>query len=147
MGKRLWSALNAPEGRQTHPAEHGYSTCHWCHVMARKALKTKAVAAYMNDHFINIKLDREERPDLDAFICLPVKPSPAKGAGSCFSSPHRAKPIMPAPIFRRSPSQRLQSWMQAFQFAAYNFYKTGALWSRKPKNPGRMERRENASPS
>jgi len=43
----------------------GYSACHWCHVMERESFEDPATAAYMNEHFINIKVDREERPDLD----------------------------------------------------------------------------------
>ncbi|TAJ81681.1 MAG: thioredoxin domain-containing protein [Gallionellaceae bacterium] len=43
----------------------GYSACHWCHVMAHESFEDEAVAAVMNGHFINIKVDREERPDLD----------------------------------------------------------------------------------
>jgi len=43
----------------------GYSACHWCHVMERESFENVDVAAYMNEHFINIKIDREERPDLD----------------------------------------------------------------------------------
>jgi uncharacterized protein len=43
----------------------GYSTCHWCHVMAHESFENPAIAAIMNEHFVNIKLDREERPDLD----------------------------------------------------------------------------------
>lgn len=43
----------------------GYSTCHWCHVMERESFEDPAVAAYLNEHFVSIKLDREERPDLD----------------------------------------------------------------------------------
>jgi uncharacterized protein YyaL (SSP411 family) len=43
----------------------GYSTCHWCHVMAHESFENPGIAAIMNEHFINIKLDREERPDLD----------------------------------------------------------------------------------
>ncbi len=43
----------------------GYSACHWCHVMAHESFEDDAVAAVMNEHFINIKVDREERPDLD----------------------------------------------------------------------------------
>src|SRR5919201_825191 len=43
----------------------GYSACHWCHVMAHESFEDPAVAAVMNDHFVNIKVDREERPDLD----------------------------------------------------------------------------------
>ena len=43
----------------------GYSACHWCHVMAHESFEDSAVAAVMNEHFVNIKVDREERPDLD----------------------------------------------------------------------------------
>jgi len=43
----------------------GYSACHWCHVMERESFEDPAAASYMNDHFINIKVDREERPDID----------------------------------------------------------------------------------
>ena len=43
----------------------GYSACHWCHVMERESFENEATAAIMNAHFINIKIDREERPDLD----------------------------------------------------------------------------------
>jgi uncharacterized protein YyaL (SSP411 family) len=44
----------------------GYSTCHWCHVMERESFENEDVAKYLNDHFISIKLDREERPDVDS---------------------------------------------------------------------------------
>ena len=44
----------------------GYSSCHWCHVMAHESFEDPAVAAVMNEHFVCIKVDREERPDLDA---------------------------------------------------------------------------------
>ncbi|MBL7743313.1 MAG: thioredoxin domain-containing protein [Chitinophagaceae bacterium] len=43
----------------------GYAACHWCHVMERESFEDEATAGIMNDHFINIKIDREERPDLD----------------------------------------------------------------------------------
>jgi len=43
----------------------GYSTCHWCHVMERESFEDEAIAAVMNKHFVCIKVDREERPDLD----------------------------------------------------------------------------------
>src|SRR5215204_5154039 len=43
----------------------GYSACHWCHVMAHESFEDAEVAAVMNEAFINIKVDREERPDLD----------------------------------------------------------------------------------
>ncbi len=44
----------------------GYAACHWCHVMAHESFESEATAALMNDLFVNIKVDREERPDLDA---------------------------------------------------------------------------------
>lgn len=44
----------------------GYSTCHWCHVMARESFENEAVAAILNRYFISIKVDREERPDIDS---------------------------------------------------------------------------------
>jgi uncharacterized protein YyaL (SSP411 family) len=43
----------------------GYSACHWCHVMERESFEDETVAAYMNANFINVKVDREERPDVD----------------------------------------------------------------------------------
>ena len=43
----------------------GYSTCHWCHVMERESFENEAVAELLNRHFVTIKVDREERPDVD----------------------------------------------------------------------------------
>jgi len=43
----------------------GYSTCHWCHVMERESFEDEEIAAYLNEHYISIKVDREERPDVD----------------------------------------------------------------------------------
>src|SRR5438105_580367 len=47
----------------------GYSACHWCHVMAHECFEDLETAALMNEHFVCIKVDREERPDIDA-ICM-----------------------------------------------------------------------------
>src|SRR3984885_12839714 len=44
----------------------GYAACHWCHVMAHESFEDEATAAYLNEHFVAIKVDREERPDVDA---------------------------------------------------------------------------------
>src|SRR5699024_5666600 len=44
----------------------GYSTCHWCHVMARESFEDQEVADFLNEHYISIKVDREERPDIDS---------------------------------------------------------------------------------
>jgi uncharacterized protein YyaL (SSP411 family) len=51
----------------------GYSACHWCHVMERESFEDAATAAYMNEHFVNIKVDREERPDVDALYMEAVQ--------------------------------------------------------------------------
>ena len=48
----------------------GYSTCHWCHVMAHESFENSGIAAIMNQYFVNIKIDREERPDLDRVYML-----------------------------------------------------------------------------
>ena len=48
----------------------GYSSCYWCHVMERGVFTNEKIAKYMNEHFVNIKLDREERPDLDDIYML-----------------------------------------------------------------------------
>src|SRR5581483_7377990 len=44
----------------------GYAACHWCHVMAHESFEDAATAAYLNEHFVCVKVDREERPDIDA---------------------------------------------------------------------------------
>lgn len=51
----------------------GYSSCFWCHVMERKVFENEAIAQFMNEHFINIKVDREERPDVDEVYMLSLQ--------------------------------------------------------------------------
>jgi len=51
----------------------GYSACHWCHVMERESFEDPETATYMNDHFVNVKVDREERPDVDALYMEAVQ--------------------------------------------------------------------------
>ncbi len=51
----------------------GYAACHWCHVMAHESFEDDATAAVMNEHFVNIKVDREERPDLDSIYMQAVQ--------------------------------------------------------------------------
>lgn len=51
----------------------GYSSCHWCHVMAHESFEDDAIAAYMNDHYVNIKVDREQRPDVDSVYMTAVQ--------------------------------------------------------------------------
>ena len=57
----------------------GYSTCHWCHVMERESFENQDTAAIMNDHYINIKVDREERPDVDKVYMTFVQASTGGG--------------------------------------------------------------------
>jgi uncharacterized protein len=67
----------------------GYSTCHWCHVMAHESFENESIAAVMNEHFINIKVDREERPDLDETYMTAVQLMTGRGGWpmSVFLSP------------------------------------------------------------
>ena len=51
----------------------GYSACHWCHVMEHESFENEEIAATMNDLFVNIKVDREERPDLDSLYMSAVQ--------------------------------------------------------------------------
>ena len=51
----------------------GYSACHWCHVMERESFENPEIAALMNRFFVNIKVDREERPDVDAIYMTVVQ--------------------------------------------------------------------------
>ncbi len=65
---REWSAEALAESRETGKPillSIGYSACHWCHVMAHESFEDEGIAAVMNAHFVNIKVDREERPDID----------------------------------------------------------------------------------
>ena len=66
---RPWGAAALAEARATGKPillSVGYAACHWCHVMAHESFEDDATAAVMNDLFVNIKVDREERPDIDA---------------------------------------------------------------------------------
>jgi uncharacterized protein len=57
----------------------GYSACHWCHVMERESFEDPETAAYMNEHFVNVKVDREERPDVDALYMEAVQTISGQG--------------------------------------------------------------------
>ena len=57
----------------------GYSACHWCHVMERESFEDAETAAYMNEHFVPIKVDREERPDVDALYMEAVQEISGQG--------------------------------------------------------------------
>ena len=57
----------------------GYSACHWCHVMAHESFEDEATAALMNQHFVNVKVDREERPDVDSIYMSAVQAMTGQG--------------------------------------------------------------------
>src|SRR5437667_5459604 len=57
----------------------GYAACHWCHVMERESFEDPVTAALMNEHFVCIKVDREERPDLDAIYMDAVQAMTGSG--------------------------------------------------------------------
>ena len=69
----------------------GYAACHWCHVMERESFENERIAALMNEHFVNIKVDREERPDLDDVYMAAVQAMTGSGGWpmSVFLTPER----------------------------------------------------------
>ena len=73
----------------------GYSTCHWCHVMAHESFESEAIAKLMNEHFVNVKVDREERPDVDRVYMTFVQATTGGGGWpmSVFLTPD-LKPIV-----------------------------------------------------
>jgi hypothetical protein len=58
----------------------GYSTCHWCHVMERESFESESVAALLNARFVAVKVDREERPDVDRVYMAYVQATQARTA-------------------------------------------------------------------
>jgi hypothetical protein len=69
----------------------GYSTCHWCHVMERESFESPEVAAFLNSHFVSIKVDREERPDVDRIYMTFVQATSGQGGWplNVFLTPER----------------------------------------------------------
>ncbi len=102
----------------------GYSACHWCHVMAHESFEDEATAAYLNDHYVSVKVDREERPDVDAIYMQATTAMTGHGgwpmtvvldhdgnpffAGTYF--PYQARGGMPA--FRQVLEAVVQAWEQ-----------------------------------
>ena len=100
----------------------GYSTCHWCHVMERESFEDESIAAYMNEHFINIKVDREERPDLDDIYMSACQIINGNGGWplNCFLTPD-GKPFYAGTYYPPEPRHGRPSWAQVLQFAVHNF--------------------------
>ena len=89
----------------------GYAACHWCHVMERESFEKEAVAEVMNEHFINIKIDREERPDLDHIYMDAVQAIAGNGGWplNVFLTPD-AKPFYGGTYFPPVPAHGRNSW-------------------------------------
>jgi uncharacterized protein YyaL (SSP411 family) len=88
----------------------GYSTCHWCHVMAHESFADDATAAVMNANFVNIKVDREERPDLDKIYQTSLQLITQQGGGwplTVFLDPQTLVPFYGGTYFPKTPRHQL----------------------------------------
>ncbi|MCC7361677.1 MAG: thioredoxin domain-containing protein [Anaerolineales bacterium] len=94
----------------------GYAACHWCHVMAHESFEDPATAALMNQHFINIKVDREERPDLDSIYMQAVVALTGHGGWpmSVFLTPAGA-PFYGGTYYPPRPVQGMPAFRQVLQ--------------------------------
>ena len=95
----------------------GYSACHWCHVMERESFEDEKVASYMNEHFINIKVDREERPDLDHIYMEAVQAISGSGGWplNVFLTPE-TKPFYGGTYFPPQKAGNRSSWLDILAF-------------------------------
>ncbi|GGO34169.1 thioredoxin domain-containing protein [Deinococcus humi] len=91
----------------------GYSTCHWCHVMAHESFEDAATAEYMNRHFVNVKVDREERPDVDAVYMAATQAMTGQGGWpmTVFLTPD-AQPFYAGTYFPPRDGQGMPSFMR-----------------------------------
>ena len=96
----------------------GYSACHWCHVMERESFEDEEVAKLMNQHFINIKLDREERPDVDQIYMEAVQAMGLQGGWplNVFLTPDQ-KPFYGGTYFPK------ENWLQILNNVALAYEK------------------------
>ena len=97
----------------------GYSACHWCHVMAHESFEDEATAALMNQLFVNIKVDREERPDLDAIYMDAIVSMTNSGGWpmSVFLTPD-GQPFYGGTYFPPQPRYGMPSFQQVLQSVA-----------------------------
>jgi uncharacterized protein len=91
----------------------GYSACHWCHVMERESFEDEATARIMNEHFVNIKVDREERPDIDSIYMSAVQALTRHGGWpmTVFLTPDGA-PFYGGTYFPPVPGRGMPSFQQ-----------------------------------
>ena len=94
----------------------GYSSCHWCHVMAHESFEDGETAQYMNDHFVNIKVDREERPDLDDIYMKAVQGLTGQGGWplTVFLTPD-SKPFFGGTYFPPAPRMNMPSFRHVLE--------------------------------
>jgi uncharacterized protein YyaL (SSP411 family) len=94
----------------------GYAACHWCHVMERESFEDEAVADYMNTHFINIKVDREERPDIDHIYMDALQAMTGSGGWplNIFLLPN-GQPFYGGTYFPPNAMQNRASWMDVLK--------------------------------
>ncbi len=94
----------------------GYAACHWCHVMEHESFEDDATAAYMNEHFINIKVDREEHPDVDSIYMDAVQAITGAGGWplNVFVTPDRV-PFYGGTYFPPKSMYGRLSWMEVLQ--------------------------------
>ena len=91
----------------------GYSACHWCHVMAHESFENASTAQLMNEYFINIKVDREERPDLDKIYQLAHQLLTGRSGGwplTLFLMPDDQTPFFAGTYFPPQPRHGLSSF-------------------------------------
>jgi uncharacterized protein YyaL (SSP411 family) len=97
----------------------GYAACHWCHVMEHESFEDEETAALMNDHFVNVKVDREERPDLDAVYMDAVVAMTGQGGWpmTVFLTPG-GEPFFGGTYFPPAPRHGLPSFRQVLEAVA-----------------------------
>ncbi len=99
----------------------GYTACHWCHVMAHESFESEATAALMNARFINIKVDREERPDLDRVYQLAQQLLTGRGGGwplTMFLTHDDQRPFFGGTYFPPEPRYGMPSFAQLLTHVA-----------------------------
>ncbi|MFI9798004.1 thioredoxin domain-containing protein [Streptomyces sp. NPDC052302] len=94
----------------------GYSSCHWCHVMAHESFEDEATADFLNTHFVSVKVDREERPDVDAVYMEAVQAATGQGGWpmTVFLTPD-AEPFYFGTYFPPAPRHGMPSFRQVLE--------------------------------
>ncbi len=97
----------------------GYSSCHWCHVMAHESFESETTAALMNELFVNVKVDREERPDVDAVTMEAAVGMTGSGGWptTVFMTPD-AKPFYAGTYFPPEPRHGMPSFPELLRAVA-----------------------------